>query len=147
MKDADSVSLTSLMEDVQVIHVFNICKPCRIWQICRDRPEMKSQCQTVVSVLAKLFSFSRPEVCTKCDNLVENKVEHIINYCVKNDNIRNDIWTFVIQHIGHTAFLQFMSKSSKMQICDLIAGFGQYITNDCEELLIKIINNIHKMFI
>ena len=77
-----SVSLTSFMEEDQVIHVFKLCKPCRIWQICRERPEMKSQCQTVVSVLAKLFSFSRPEVCTKCDNLVENKVEHIINYCV-----------------------------------------------------------------
>ena len=40
-----------------------------------------------------------------------------------------------------------MTKSSKMQICDLIAGFGQYITNDYEGLMFKIINNIHKMFI
>ena len=59
-----SVKLSSFMEDAQVIHVFNICKPCHVWQVCRERPEMKSQCQTVVLVLAKLFAFCRPEVCT-----------------------------------------------------------------------------------
>ena len=72
---------------------------------------MKPQTQTVVSVLVKLDSLRRPEVCTKHDNLMENKVEHI--------NIRNDLWTFIIQHIGCAAFLKCMEKSSKMQtICE-----------------------------
>ena len=142
-----SLRLSSFMEDVHIIHVFNICKPCRIWRICRERPELKSQCQTCITVLAKLFSFSRPEICDKCNNIVENLVEHKINYCLKNNNTRADLWSLILQHRGHNGFLKYMANTSKMQICDIVAGFEQYVTDDEDELLVAIINYVHKMFI
>ena len=131
--------------DTQIIHVFNICKPCRIWNICRERPEMKLQCQSSILVLTKLLSFNRPETCNKCDKTVENQVERYINYCVKNNKIRDDLWSLIIKHIGYKGFLKFILKPSKMQICDIIAGLGHYVTNDGEGLLVMLINCIHKM--
>ena len=107
---------------------------------------MKLKCKTAMIALSKLFSFCQISTCKKCKTLTENIVEHTINVCSTNNDIRNNLWTAIYESVGYAGFLKFMLKSQKDQIVDIISGFKLYLQDDDNVILYKMVNIIHKMF-
>ena len=141
-----SSRLNAVMSDEHIFNIFDGHGPCQIWQLLRRYPEMRRQCQTSVCVLSKLFSFCRPEICTKCNKLVDNKIIHTIQFCPVNTCYRRQLWDSVLEYGGIRVYCKYISNNSSVQICDLLAGLANYIDVDSDKLRITIINLIHKMF-
>ena len=141
-----SSRLTAVMSAEHISHIFDGHGPCRIWQLLRKHPAMRRQYQTTVWVLSKLFSFCRSEICTKCNNQVNNRVVHTIQFCPVNTFYRKQLWNAILKYGGIRVYCKFISNDSSVQICDLLAGLANYIGADSEKLYITIINLIYKMF-
>ena len=92
--------LTAIMSEEQILTIFDGHGPCRIWQLLRNHPAMRRQCQTLVWILSKLYSFCRPEICTKCNNTVDNKIVHTIQYCSVNTYYRTRLWNSILEYAG-----------------------------------------------
>ena len=138
--------LSTIIEGGQSSYMFYMLKPCAIWQLCIRHPNMKLKCKTAMIALSKLFSFCQISTCKKCKTLTENIVEHTINVCSTNNDIRNNLWTAIYESVGYAGFLKFMLKSQKDQIVDIISGFKLYLQDDDNVILYKMVNIIHKMF-
>ena len=141
-----SSRLKSVMSEEHILNIFDGHGPCRIWQILRNHPALRRQCQTMVWVLSKLFSFCRPEICTKCNTLVDNKIIHTIQSCSVNRYYRTQLWNSILEYGGIKTYCKFISNDCSVQICDLLAGLTNLISADNEQLHIIIINLIYKMF-
>ena len=108
--------LSTIIEGGQSSYMFYMLKPCAIWQLCIRHPNMKLKCKTAMIALSKLFSFCQISTCKKCKTLTENIVEHTINVCSTNNDIRNNLWTAIYESVGYAGFLKFMLNSQKEQI-------------------------------
>ena len=123
-------------------NIVDVLTPVPIWLLCKECPSSLVDCKNAVKMLSRLFSHEFTQICNHCDTLFVNYAVHAVFDCVKNEQLRQDLWHNVYSMFGHDTYMSLIRLDPKSQIAHLCFGLCQVLKCDTKrELCLKLVVN------
>ena len=74
-----------------------------------------------------MFLLPYNSVCNKCGLVINNVSEHVLLYCLENDNKRRYLWSKLIEQFGIEIFHKLIIHQPREQIMLLFSGMEQIL--------------------
>ena len=97
--------------------------------------------KSAVHLLGLMFSGKNSMVCRSCGALSITLTEHILLFCISNEQFRNKLWKNMFNRFGIKFFNTFISLSPARQVNGLFSGCFNILENDTD------INDCLKIFV
>ena len=98
---------------------------------------------SLISVIGKLFSRHYVQNCQMCNAMCLDIIDHVLNFCVKVENIRQSLWSYMFDIMGITAYTEWIKCARENQTDEIvILTFNQATCR--QYTLLKMLYNMFK---